>query len=171
MVWSENLPRRLYQMKHATKATKLQLLEHVSRTRGAGIVTVCGNFRLSESGARCKLWRLTKQGLIEPIPENVCREKVWQLTSAGRRHLEFLRTRQLRIGVTNGQRPDLEAEIARLRDERDRWRKVAADRAQQVALARGANQSLRRDLSQALAEKERLRAKLTGCQLALLSRR
>ena len=171
MVWSENPPRRSYQVKHATKATKLQLLEHVSRTRGASIVTVCGNFGLSESGARCKLWRLTKQGLIEPIPENVCREKAWQLTRAGRRHLAFLRSSERRLGGTEARCSDLEAEIATLKAENEHWKRTAGVKAQQVALTRGSNQSLRRDLYRALAENKRLRAQLAACQLALRSRR
>ena len=78
------------QRKHPIKATKLQLLEFLASFRGAEIVTVAQRFRLSESGARCKLWRLKKQSLAEAIPDTYGRTKAWQLTKAGWRHFRYL---------------------------------------------------------------------------------
>ena len=39
----------------------------------------------------CKLWRLTKQRLLETIPHTYGRAKAWQLTRAGRWHLRYLK--------------------------------------------------------------------------------
>ena len=67
------------------------LLQFVAGCPGADVVTVTQRFGLSDIGARCKLWRLTKQRLLETIPHTYGRTKAWQLTRAGRRHLRYLK--------------------------------------------------------------------------------
>ena len=164
------------QRKHPTKATKLQLLEFLASFRGAEIVTVAQRFRLSESGARCKLWRLKKQSFVETIPDTYGRTKAWQLTKAGWRHFRYLQEAEEYFGGTQGLLiSNLKAEVALLKAENDNMRKIIEDRHgffQKAVDQANKKLALERAMATANHEIERLRAeneRLTAERRVLLA--
>jgi predicted ArsR family transcriptional regulator len=161
------------QRKHPTKATKLQLLEFLASFRGAEIVTVAQRFRLSESGARCKLWRLKKQSFVEAIPDTYGRTKAWQLTSAGRRYLAYLREAEDYGGTKGLLISNLKSEVALLKAENDNMRKIIEDRHgffQKAVDQANKKLALERTMATANTEIERLRAENEAMRAAIAHR-
>ena len=174
MTMPARFPPGSIQRKHATKATKLQILEFVAGVRGADYVSIVDRFGLSESGARVKMSRLREKNLVEPIPDTIGREKAWQLTKAGWRYLRYLQKAEQYLGGTKGLLvSNLTAEVARLKEERDHWRKIVEDGSsifqENVQLA-SENVDLQQALDQARAEIRRLRTQVATCRRALLAR-
>ena len=162
MIRYDDYARGSVQRKHPTRATKLDLLKFVSRCREVDVVTVAQNFRLSETGARCKMWRLTKQCLLETNPEGYGRTKGWRLTRAGWRHLRHLEEAEEYFGGTKGLLiSNLTAQVALLKAENDNMRKIIEDRHVffQKAVDQANNKlALERAMATANHEIERLRA-------------
>jgi uncharacterized small protein (DUF1192 family) len=171
----EYYSRGSVQRKHDTRATKLDLLKFVSRCREVDVVTVAQNFGLSEVGARCKLWRLTRQSLLETNPEGYGRTKGWRLTRAGWRHLRYLEEAEEYGGGTKGLLvSNLTAEVARLKAENDSRKEIIEDRRGIFQVSVGlVNEKLA--LEQALAtanqEIERLRAENRALRPVIQGRR
>jgi len=167
------------QRKHPTKATKLQLLEFLASFRGAEIVTVAQRFHLSESGARCKLWRLKKQSFAETIPDTYGRTKAWQLTKAGWRHFRYLQEAEEYFGGTKGLLiSNLTAQVALLKAENENMKKVIEDRHGFFQVSVGlANEKLvleqasERALATANQEIKRLRAEIRVLRAVIQGRR
>ena len=166
------------QRKHPIKATKLQLLEFLASFRGAEIVTVAQRFRLSESGARCKLWRLKKQSFAETIPDTYGRTKAWRLTSAGRRYLAYLREAEDYGGTKGLLISNLTAQVALLKAENENMKKVIEDRHGFFQVSVGlANEKLvleqasERALATANQEIKRLRAEIRVLRAVIQGRR
>ena len=157
------------QRKHPTRATKLDLLKFVSRWREVDVVTVAQYFRLSEVGARCKMWRLTKQSLLETNPEGYGRTKGWRLTRAGWRHLRYLEeAEEYGGGPTEALVSRLTAEVARLKAENDNRKEIIEDRPGIFRQAVGlVNEMLA--LEQALATANQENERLTAEKRVLLA--
>ena len=162
------------QGKHPTRATKLDLLQFVAGCPGADVVTVTQRFGLSDIGARCKLWRLTKQRLLETIPHTYGRTKAWQLTRAGRRHLRYLKEAEDYGGTKGLLVSNLTAEVARLKAENDYRNKVIEERPgilQEAAGLANENLALERALATASTEIERLRVERRALLAVIAQRR
>jgi hypothetical protein len=158
MIRYDDYARGSVQRKHPTRATKLELLEFIARCREADVATVARHFRLSETGARCKMWRLTKQCLLEINPESY-KPKTWQLTRAGRRHLRYLKEAEDYGGTKGLLVSNLTAEVAELRADVSHWKKVVEDGPsvfQQVVNMAHENTALRGDLAAVTREMQRL---------------
>ncbi len=88
--------------KHPTKATKLDLLRYCASLRAADIRSVADRFDLSYNGAKVKLWRLTKQGILSARLECDGKTKTWWLTKAGERQLGYLENAERVVGGIAG---------------------------------------------------------------------
>ena len=163
------------QRKHPTRATKLDLLKFVARWREVDVVTVAQYFHLSETGSRCKMWRLTKQCLLETNPEGYGRTKGWRLTRAGWRHLRHLEEAEEYFGGTKGLLiSNLTAQVALLKAENDNRTKVIEDRPGIFQTAVGlVNEklALERTMATANHEIERLRAENQALRAVIQGRR
>jgi predicted ArsR family transcriptional regulator len=172
MMRPHGFPPRSWQTHHPTRATKLDLLNLVARCGEVDVATVAQHFRMTESGAKVKLWRLTKQTLLEVNPESH-KPRTWRLTRSGWRHLRHLREAENYGGTQGLLIANLTAEVARLKGESDHWRQIVEDRSdifqENVQLA-NENVTLRRERDQARAEIRRLRAQVAVHQSPLPSK-
>ena len=163
------------QRKHPTRATKLDLLKFVARCREVDVVTVAQSFHLSEVGARCKMWRLTKQCLLETNPEGYGRTKGWRLTRAGWRHLRHLEEAKEYFGGTKGLLiSNLTAQVALLKAENDNMRKIIEDRHgffEKAVDQANKKLALERTMATANHEIERLRAENQALRAVIQGRR
>ena len=166
MMRPHGYPPRSWQTHHPTRATKLDLLNFVAGCGEVDVATVAQHFRLTEPGAKVKLWRLTKQTLLEVNPESH-KPRTWRLTRSGWRHLRHLREAENYGGTKGLLIANLTAEVARLKGERDHWMKIVEDRSdifqENVHLA-NQNVALRQARDEAWAEIERLRAQVAAYQ-------
>jgi predicted ArsR family transcriptional regulator len=169
MMRPDGFPPRSWQLKYPLKATKLDLMNFIARHGEVDMVAVAQHFRLTMPGAKVKLWRLTKQTLLEVNPESH-KPRTWRLTRSGWRHLRRLREAENYGGTKGLLIANLTAEVARLKGERDHWRKIVEDRSsifQDNVYLASQNVTLRRDRDQAWAEIRRLSAQVAAYQLAL----
>ena len=161
MARAGQLRARLWAGKAPPRATKVELLEFVAGCPGADVAAATQRFGLSDTGARCKLWRLTKQRLLETIPDTYGRTKAWRLTRAGWRHLRYVEEAEECYGDPKGALvSNLTAEVACLKAENDYRKKVIEGRPGIFQEAVGlANEklALERALATASTEIERLR--------------
>jgi len=170
----EYYSRGSVQRKHDTRATKLDLLKFVSRCREVDVVTVAQNFGLSETGARCKMWRLTKQCLLETNPEGYGRTKGWRLTRAGWRHLRHLEEAEEYGGTKGLLISNLTAQVALLKAEKDNMRKIIEDRHgffEKAVDQANKKLALEQALATANQEIERLRAENRALRAVIQGRR
>lgn len=140
--------------KYPTKATKLELLRLCDFMQAADIPSVANRFGLTYNGAKVKLWRLTKQGILEARLELDGKTKTWWLTPAGEQQLQYLAEAERCGGTKAMMIARLQAEIKRLRQQMDINRGVVAEA---VSIA-NKNVALEQALAQARQEIEGLKA-------------
>lgn len=172
MMETDGFPPRSWQLHYPTRASKLDLMSFIARYGEVDIGTVAGHFRLTETGAKVKLWRLTKQNLLETDPESR-NPKTWQLTRYGRRHLDYLREAEDYGGTKGLLIRNLTAEVARLRAECEHWRSLVEDGEgifQEAVDVANENVALRRTCDELRADNSRLRAQVDTYQRALLAK-
>jgi hypothetical protein len=168
----EYYSRGSVQSKHTTRATKLDLLKFVARYQEVDVVTVAQYFRLSEAGAKVKLWRLSKQSLLQINPESY-KPKTWQLTRAGRRDLAYLTEAEDYGGPRGLLIRNLQAEVACIKGERDHWKKIVEDAPgvfRDLVAVANENVALRRDLAAVTREMQRLRHDYEAMRAAITHR-
>ena len=149
--------------KHPTKATKLELLRYCAFMTAADSITVANRFAMSYKGAQVKLWRVTKQGLLETRlePDGT---KTWWLTKAGERQLEYLENAERVVGGTAGMQLRYAlADNDRLKNQIEQLHGAVAEASSIV----NKNMALEHALAEARKEIRRLQAENTVLLKAL----
>jgi hypothetical protein len=172
MMRPDGFPPRSWQLHYPIRASKFDLLKFVARCGEVDVGTVAEHFRLTEAGAKVKLWRLTRQTLLEINPESG-KPKTWQLTRSGQRHLAYLREAEDYAGPRGLLIRNLQAEVACIKGERDHWKKIVEDAPgvfRDLVAVANENVALRRDLSAVTSEVYRLRRENEALRAAIARR-